>query len=297
MSQGFIGNWIETFDNTGTINNEGVIYFDASGTFKNSGGDIYNTGTIENLSTIDNSAFIDNSGTINNSFVGGGFNFGTINNTGVIDNSGTIDNSVVGANFMGTINNYGVINNSGTINNSGIGLISNSPGTFNNQGTLTGTGTFIGDIINDIGTLAPGNSAGTMFIIGDFTLAGSGILDIEIGGFTPGSFDLLDITGTADLTGGNINFSFLSGYDIASEISPHQSMSLMFLEADLGINNFASGINYDFLGTPSGFQYDVFKQGNGLYFQATNTIPAPGAILLGSIGIGLVGWLRRRRIL
>jgi hypothetical protein len=303
----FLNQILGLFDNRGTIKNQGDIYnynviSTNGGTIENKpGGTIYNSGSFDNNSgTIDNQGYIDNkagatiynhdtfdnSGTINTS--------GTFYHWGTIDNSGTISNSEDFYNF-GTINNSGTISNSEDFYN--YGTIDSSLGTFNNQGTLKGTGTFIGHLLNDSGTVAPGSSPGTMSITGDFTLAGSGILDIEIGGFADGTFDLLNITGTADLTGGNINFSFLSGYDITSEISPHQSMSLMFLQTGLGINNFASAINFDFLGTPPGFQYDVFQQAGGLYFQATNTIPAPGAILLGSIGVCLVGWLRRRRTL
>jgi len=165
-----------------------------------------------NYGTIDNQPWstIVNNGVINNSFLG------TINNSYIINNTGTIDNE-----YKGTINNSHIINNSGTINNSGI--INSSLGTFNNQGTLKGTGTFIGTLDTGTGTVAPGNSAGTMYVDGDYILAGTGILDIEIGGFTAGLFDLLNITGTSDLPGGNINFSFLSGYDIISDIGPNQS--------------------------------------------------------------------------
>jgi hypothetical protein len=56
-----------------------------------------------------------------------------------------------------------------------------------------------------------------------------------------------------------------------------------------------NGIDHATLSTSTA--YDWIFVDNFAYTGGQNVIPAPGAILLGSIGVALVGWLRRRRTL
>ena len=46
-----------------------------------------------------------------------------------------------------------------------------------------------------------------------------------------------------------------------------------------------------------GLHVQGFESGGSQSFVNNGIIPAPGAILLGGIGVGLVGWLRKHRIL
>ncbi|MEX2310757.1 MAG: PEP-CTERM sorting domain-containing protein [Pirellulales bacterium] len=82
-----------------------------------------------------------------------------------------------------------------------------SPGIVNNGSFdfLSGTlhaGNFLGNLVNEGGSLAPGHSAGRTSIFGDYTQQTDAVLDIEIGGISFGSeYDHVEVTGTAVLDG------------------------------------------------------------------------------------------------
>jgi hypothetical protein len=78
-------------------------------------------------------------------------------------------------------------------------------------GTLKGVGKVDGDVVNSGGTVAPGNSPGTLTITGNFTQNGTGVYQEEIDGPAAGQFDKLSVLGTATL-GGTLIIASTNGY-------------------------------------------------------------------------------------
>ncbi len=90
----------------------------------------------------------------------------------------------------------------GTVISQGILAVNSvltSPSVLVSHGaTLQGVGLIIGNVTNS-GTVAPGNSIGTLTIDGNYTQRSNGTLQIEIG--SPSNHDVLVVSGTAKLSG------------------------------------------------------------------------------------------------
>ena len=77
-----------------------------------------------------------------------------------------------------------------------------SYGTFNFNGGKLTVDNFTGNLLNNGGTLSPGDSPGKTQINGNYTQAVDGTFEVEIGGLQQGSeYDWLNITGNAFLKG------------------------------------------------------------------------------------------------
>lgn len=157
----------------------------------------YDIGTITIWGTFKNQFWIGNQGTIN------------IENGGAILNeSGTFDNNF---NNPGTI----ILKSGGTIHNTPpakleLGNITNEGGTIENSSILNGEATITGNL-NNSGTLAPGDSPGLYTITGNYTATNTSIHNFEVGGTTSGSYDVLNVDGTANISG-TLNVSLIDGF-------------------------------------------------------------------------------------
>jgi uncharacterized protein with beta-barrel porin domain len=99
------------------------------------------------------------------------------------------------------------------------------------NGTLGGTGTLTSDV-SSVGTIAPGNSVGTLNIVGTLTQTG-GAFDIEFG---KGATDRLNVTGAVTLVNGpTVNVIPVGGASGTNAI---------FLHSDTSITGGVGTVNY-----------------------------------------------------
>lgn len=189
---------------------------------------------------------------------------------------------------------------------SGTGVVKADRGiTIQPAGILKGDGTIIGDVYVNGGTVAPGNSPGTLTIDGNFTLK-TGILELEIDG--PNLFDIIEATGSIniydsanivfwlnDTTIDSINIldffkaGQLFGVNFFDNFNPLDNISFMGLTGD-------EKIDLDFLDTAYVFTEDGgFLKDTGSGNGGADAIPEPGTMVLFCLGlIGLTGVSRKK---
>jgi hypothetical protein len=82
-----------------------------------------------------------------------------------------------------------------------------------NGGRVSGNGTIQSQLVANNGAVfAPGNSPGSLVINGNYAQSANGILDVELGGTTPGTqYDQMIVTGSATL-GGTLNILQFNGF-------------------------------------------------------------------------------------
>jgi CSLREA domain-containing protein/uncharacterized repeat protein (TIGR01451 family) len=135
-----------------------------------------------------------------------------------------------------------------------------------NGGVLRGNGGVIGNVDNVAGRVQPGASPGQIDILGTYTQGAAGILDIEVGGLSPGvNSDFLFVSGVANIDG--ILNVLNAGYPLTAPDT------LDFFNSDTGLNGTFAITNIAYPG------YAVTDDG----FTVT-LVPGGGPLIVNSVG-------------
>ena len=171
-------------------------------------------------------------------------------------------------------------------------------------GFLQGTGTVIGNVTNR-GAVQPGDSPGTLTVIGDYTQDASGIFAVELGGLSLGQFGKLAIEGVDSLAG-QIDVSLVNAFDLASGDS-FDIMSFLSEAGDFssftfdGVACSSGGTDkWDCTNLPPGLFFQEVFQASDLLLEVNGAAPPPQApepgslALLGS-SLGIFFLIRRQK--
>lgn len=195
--------------------------------------------------------------------------------------------------FIGSPTTFGGGNANATVTTKNGGTLTASEIWIGNGGVLSGSGgTFIADVINDGGTLAPGNSPGILSIDGDYTQTSSGRLVMEVFGFSAGNYDVLNVTGDMYFIDSIIELvvsdSFLD--DILLDFSIMPVFEDMFVS---GGDIFGLDSNSFIAHSSSGRMLDVDFANRQWLGITASSVPEPSTLFLFSVGI--VSLLHRRK--
>lgn len=212
----------------------------------------------------------------------GGFGQGTL----LVDQSGAVN--ATGANVLVGGGASGSNLDSATLTVRNGGTLSANNVTVNQNGTLNGNGTLTANVTLNGGTLAPGNSPGTMNINGNLSLL-SGILNLEI---ATGVMDLLNVTGNVFFGSGlllNLIFDNTpvsgSSFNIESFFTGFSSLAFD-PSFNLASQVQVSGLLGDSIVT-------VNAGGGSVTFGQTAQVPEPATLAL--FGVGLMALFVGRR--
>lgn len=238
---------------------------------------------------------------------------GTINLTG---GSLAVGGSVTGGAGTSTVNVDGgtmtvggdlsvdTINFSGgtlaaqSIGGVGAGALNWTDGTLR-MGTF-GTAASPFNLVQDGGTLAPGNSPGMTSVFGDYTM-NAGVLEIEINGLDQGDqglvgnagdgmgYDFVMVDGNATLAG-SLNVLLLDGF--LPELGTH--FDVLQTSDALDIDGLTLGGNWPSVSF-GWWEFDTVSLGDGFALRVS-AVPEPGSALLVILACaGLLGCVRPRR--
>lgn len=183
-----------------------------------------------------------------------------------------------------------------------------------NSGLVQGTAQYNGNMVQTGGTLSPGNSPGTVSVLGNATWSGGSYLweinDVTGTAGTDPGWDLVDITGTLTINAGytiNVDsLTLLNAQGDAANFNTLNNYSWLIASAAGGLTvNTAPTLNLGGFSNPYGGSFALTFDANNLYVEYTggaidpggpSSVPEPNALSLTMLaGLLLVSFRQKVR--